>query len=56
MLTPEQRNVHMIILNMDKTIRELMLQRDALATMLPSTVRVRGCKVRSLKEIREVKK
>jgi hypothetical protein len=54
-LTDQQRNVMLIIVNMDKTIKELMLQRDALAAMLPSTGKVKSCKVRSLKEIREGK-
>jgi hypothetical protein len=55
-LTDQERNVYVVIMNMDKTIKELMLQRDVLAAMLPSTSKAKRCKISTLKELRTAKK
>jgi len=55
-MTDAERTTRLIILNLDSTIKDLMLQRDALAAMLPTTNKVRAGRVRTLKEIREGKR
>lgn len=52
-LTDNDRNIQMVIINMDRTIKDLMNQRDALAAMLPNKKKVRSVGFISLADLRK---
>lgn len=55
-LTDAERNVYMIIMTMDRNIKELMNARDALAATLPNQKTVRRVRIPTMAEIRGKRK